>query len=232
MAKEKLSIEQLEAKKTQLEMEIKSLEEVIKASNTSVFDLLINEVKKEMECNIAEEEWKKLKENQKKVESYRAIEKALQNQEDLLDKKQDELEDVEYELTHYQKGLFDQDQEQEETEEETEQAEPEPESEERTGYFNDSTNEEIFTGDVFFKENHKNNDGSFSNGYYIIFKSKELEGSYAILSNDFEGERLMQYPSNLKILEGTEYVGNVFIFDENHDQAMTIAKIIADSTKN
>lgn len=90
-----LSREQLINLQKQLEQEIENLNKVIAASNTTVFDLLINEVKKEMQDNIAEEEWKKLKENQKKIESYRSIEKTLQNQEDLLERKQEELEDIE-----------------------------------------------------------------------------------------------------------------------------------------
>lgn len=61
-----LSREQLINLQKQLEQEIENLNKVIVASNTTVFDLLINEVKKEMQDNIAEEEWKKLKENQKK----------------------------------------------------------------------------------------------------------------------------------------------------------------------
>ena len=91
---ESLTKEELEQKSEQLKNEINTLKNVIEASNTTVFDLLIGEVKKEMEDNIAEEEWKKLKENQKKIESYRSIEKTLQNQEDLLERKQEELEDI------------------------------------------------------------------------------------------------------------------------------------------
>ena len=43
MAKEKLSIEQLETKKTQLEMEIKSLEEVKEQNNYSVVVIAVGE---------------------------------------------------------------------------------------------------------------------------------------------------------------------------------------------
>ena len=110
MAKLKLNEmtqEQLESYEKQLEQEIDSLTKVVEASNTTVFDILINEVKEEMKNNIAEEEWKVLKENQKKIESYRSIEKALQNQEDLLEKKEEELANVQDALKNYQTHLFD-----------------------------------------------------------------------------------------------------------------------------
>lgn len=196
---------ELEAYEKQLEQEIDSLTKVVEASNTTVFDILINEVKEEMKNNIAEEEWKVLKENQKKIESYRSIEKALQNQEDLLEKKEEELKDVQYALKNYQTHLF---------ENQAEQAE--------------TTNFEycgtpIQTGDIF----KKTSEGE-DNIFYLVKKSVEIGGSFAIISNFFEGERCLQYPSNFKILEGSEFVGN--IYDENVDaEVLEVLKIIADS---
>ena len=59
MAKKKLNElteKELQELEKQVSDEITQLKKVIEASNTTVFDLLINEVKKEMEDNIAEEE--------------------------------------------------------------------------------------------------------------------------------------------------------------------------------
>ncbi len=161
-----------------------------------------------MKNNIAEEEWKVLKENQKKIESYRSIEKALQNQEELLDRKQEELTDVQNALKNYQIHLF---------ENQAEQAEP-------TNFEYCGT--PIQTGDIFKKTSEGENDI-----YYLVKKSVEIAGSFAIISNFFKGERCLQYPSNFKILEGSEFVGN--IYDENADaEVLEALKIIADSNKN
>lgn len=207
-----LSREQLINLQEQLEQEIENLNKVIAASNTTVFDLLINEVKKEMQDNIAEEEWKKLKENQKKIESYRSIEKTLQNQEDLLERKQEELEDIEDAIEKYQPSLF----EQEELEQEVK---VEGEAEETNFEY---CSKRIKTGDVF----KKTSEGEDSI-YYLIKKSTEISNSYAIISSLFEGERCLQYPSNFKILEGSDFVGN--IYSEENEEALEALKIIANS---
>lgn len=205
MAKIKLNdmtLEQLESYKVQLIQEIDSLTKIIEASDTTVFDLLINEVKEEMSCNIAEEEWKILKENQKKVESYCSIEKALQNQEDLLARKHDELADVEDKLKYYQLQMF---------------------KPEETGFEHDY-GDQLYTGDVYKKVVET---GEIS--YYAIKKSAEKAEYYAIISNEFEGERLLQYPSNRAILDEAHYVGNIYVDDAHCDAAKSALVVIADS---
>lgn len=103
--------QQLEEKKERLIQDIKSLNDVIEASNTPVFEILINEVKREMQQNIAIENWKGLKENKKQVESYRSVEKIIQNQHELLERKKQELEEIEEQLKYYQQNLFEKDSE-------------------------------------------------------------------------------------------------------------------------
>lgn len=207
---------ELKEKEKQLTQECEQLQKVIEASNTTVFDLLINEVKKEMEDNIAEEEWKKLKENQKKIESYRSIEKTLQNQEDLLERKEEELEDVRKAIEFYQPSLFEQ---------QTEEADGEVIETE----FKDKQQQVLRTGDVY-----KSNQANPTNGYwyYLIKKSSEKEGSFAIISNYFEGERLLQYPKNLELLDFTHYEGNIYIQDEDQEKALEGLKKIAESQEN
>lgn len=51
----------------ELQEDINKLDAIIEASNSTVFDLLIDETKKEMKANVLEESWKKLKENMKKL---------------------------------------------------------------------------------------------------------------------------------------------------------------------
>lgn len=215
MAKIKLNEmtqEQLEAYEKQLEQEIDSLTKVVEASNTTVFDILINEVKEEMKNNIAEEEWKVLKENQKKIESYRSIEKALQNQEDLLEKKEEELINVQDALKNYQTHLFDN--------------QPEEESVIDTGFTFGNCGQSIIVGDIY-KANSSDAVGNIP--YYIIKKSVELEGSFAIASNVFEGERLLQYPANKDLLNETSYVGNIFIEDDCYQDAIDALQYFTDN---
>lgn len=210
---------QLQEKEKQLAQECEQLQKVIEASNTTVFDLLINEVKKEMEDNIAEEEWKKLKENQKKIESYRSIEKTLQNQEDLLERKEEELEDVRKAIEFYQPSLFEQGEEQQEQEAVN------------TG-FNDEEGNDFRTGDVYSAE------GENGTEYYLIKKSAS-EGKFAIISNAFGYELLLNYPKNREMLQNADYVGNIYfgtVEDEGikkqTEDALNALSIIADSHEN
>lgn len=219
MAKPKLNEltkEQLQELERQLTEEIKQLNNVIEASNTPVFDLLIREVKKEMQDNIAEEEWKKLKENQKKIESYRSIEKTLQNQEDLLESKKDELADVQSAIENYQPSLFEQPEQNQEIEIEGEA--------EDTG-FEDSEGNVYKTGDVY-KQNMPCIDDEAN--YFLVKKSAESSDKFAIISNAFENELLLNYPKNRAYLEEADFIGN--IYDETgNEEALEALKIIADS---
>lgn len=211
-----LSKEELQAKEKQLQEEVEQLNNVIKASNTPVFDLLIKKVKDEMQDNIAEEEWKKLKENQKKIESYRSIEKTLQNQEDLLEEKEDELENVKSAIQNYQPSLFEQQQE----------LAVEGEAEETE--YRDDFNNVIKTGDVYEFEN---NSGLIE--YYLVKKSVESAGKIAIISNAFNGELLLNYPKNRELIENADYVGNIFCSNESEKEeteaALSALRIITDS---
>lgn len=207
---EGLTKEQLQIKAKQLECEIETLKSVIEASNTTVFDLLINEVKKEMQANIAEEEWKKLKENQKKIESYRSIEKTLQNQEDLLERKKEELEDVQSAINCYQRTIF-------EAIEEIADGKSEI-----TGFDTDD-GESIQTGDIY----HLIDNPTEPERYVLIKKSSEIENSFAMISNFFEGEKCLQYPLNRKILSRSVYVGNIY-FAKEGSEILEFARLIAD----
>ena len=209
---EELTKEQLYQKREQLKYEIETLKNVIDASNTTVFDLLIGEVKKEMQNNIAEEEWKKLKENQKKIESYRSIEKTLQNQEDLLERKEEELEDIQNAIEFYQPSLFEQSENLDGEVIDTE--------------FKDRQQQVLRTGDVY-KSNQSN--VTYGHLYFLIKKSSEKEGCFAIISNFFEGERLLQYPKNLELLDYTHYEGNIYIQDEDQEKALDALKIITEN---
>lgn len=213
---EGMTKEQLQSRAEQLEHEIETLKNVIEASNTTVFDLLIGEVKKEMQDNIAEEEWKKLKENQKKIESYRSIEKTLQNQEDLLERKEEELEDVHSAIDCYQRTLFE------------EQYMPIEGKCEATGY-KDAQGLDIECGDVF--QHTEENEAPV---YYLVKKSTERDDSFAFISNIHEGEYLLNYPKNREHITDAEYVGNIFLSEaeqsaEELQNALAALNIIVES---
>lgn len=220
MAKGKLTKDELKQRKVQLTEEIEKLKTIIKASDTSTFEIMIDDIKKEMLSNVAEEDWKTLKTNRAKVEKFREIVKIIQNQGELLEQKQDELDDVQWELDHYQLS-FGEDPEEELT----------PIC---TGFCVDDGNTEesgveLLTGDVYGDDIDKA-DPAEPCGYYLIKKSAEMTGSFAIISNKFEDERLLQYPSNRKILTDKEYIGNIYQPDNgNYNAAISGAKMIADS---
>ena len=208
MAKEKLTKEELEEKRDCLNIEIEQLEKIIAASDTSTFEIIIANIKSEMNSNVKEEDWKSLKQNKNKIEEFRKVARIIQNQSELLNKKQKELEDLEWELNHFQLNMF------------KSEAEDIPAPEE-TSYKAPECDESLTTGDVFrAKANDKD--------YFLVKKSEEIEGSYAIISNSFESERLLQYPSNRKILDETEYVGNIY-YGDFQTAATEGLKIIADA---
>ena len=193
MAKGQLTRQELEEKQKRLESEIEKLKAVIKASDTTTFEIIIEDIKREMSANIAEEDWKSLKKNACKVDKFREIVKIIQNQNDLLEQKKDELQDTVWELEHYQTSLF---------EETPLLADGTCES---TG-FKDSQSCEIETGDVY---KSVNDNGEIS--YYLVKKSVEKDNSYSIISNTFDDELLLNYPKNRELILNSDYVGNIYL---------------------
>lgn len=204
MAKERLSINELEEKKKQLIDEIERLKSFIESSDTSTFEIMIDDIKKQMHNNITEEDWKSMKVNKGKIEEIRNVAKIIKNQSNLLEEKQDELDDVEWELKHYQTNLFEQAQQNEQTAE-------------FTGIIvNDN---EIRVGDVFAPLGE--------NLYLLVKKSNDIEGKYAVCSNFFEDERMLQYPANLALLDDVDYIGNIYDDSPDNQAALDALKFIS-----
>lgn len=205
MAKERLSINELEEKKKQLIDEIERLKSFIESSDTSTFEIMIDDIKKQMHNNITEEDWKSMKVNKGKIEEIRNVAKIIKNQSNLLEEKQDELDDVEWELKHYQTNLFEQAQQNEQTAE-------------FTGII--VNNNEIRVGDVFAPLGE--------NLYLLVKKSNDIEGKYAVCSNFFEDERMLQYPANLALLDDVDYIGNIYDDSPDNQAALDALKFISD----
>ena len=199
-----LSEKELINMQLELQEDINKLDAIIEASNSTVFDLLIDETKKEMKANVLEESWKKLKENIKKIEQYRTIETTLQNQQELLERKKDELEDVNNALIYCQQHL----------DISTEESEAVDEIEViDTGYRFGDTLQPIETGDIYVNKN------SNPEAYYFIQKSKSGK-DFAIVGNSIEDEFLLNYPKNRDILNETTYIGNIYYGEEDRQNAL------------
>ncbi len=208
------TIEDLEQEYLQLNQEVEKIKAIIEASDTSTFEIFIQQIKEEMVNNVKEEDFKALRQNKSKVEKFREIIKIIQNQTKLLEQKTAEMEDLKWKIDHFQQPLP------LETKEEAED----------TGYIFDGVPEgmTIQTGDVFKNKTSKiGND----NIYYLVKKSVDIKDSFALISNFFDGERCLQYPNNFKILDNAKYIGNVF--EENPVQeAIKALALIADFQEN
>ena len=214
MAKGKLNKTQLEEERIRLTDEIEKLKNIIKASDTATFEIMIDDIKEEMLSNVKAEDWKTLKTNKSKVEAFRDIVKILQNQDELLQQKQEQLEDVIYEIEHYQPTLF----------EEQEENNPENPKATFTGIF--INEEELRVGDIFCNETDENNIQ-----YYLIKHSSEMQDKFAILTNYADEELLLQYPYSQHLISEANYIGNFYLEDECTDETIAAMNSIAEFNK-
>ena len=203
--------ESLEGRKSELQEECEKLNKIISASDTSTFEIMIEDIKKEMMKNIAEENWKILKQNKNKVEKFRDIVKIIQNQDELLQSKQDEIEEIQWKLDHWQLSMF------------KDGEKPIEIKIVNTGYII-REGEHLYVGDVY-RDEKPNTDGVTN--FYSIINSNDLSDSFAIISTAFDGERLLQYPNNQKILnKGQVYIGNIYVEDDDQNNAVTAFELI------
>ena len=209
MVKGKLTRPQLEEEKIRLTEEIEKLNKIIKASDTATFEIMIDDIKEEMLSNVKEEDWKTLKTNKSKVEAFRDIVKILQNQDELLEQKQDQLNDVIWEIEHYQPSLFEQEEH------------PENSKATFTGIF--INEEELRLGDIFCNDTDDENIQ-----YYLIKNSSAMQDKFAILTNYTDEELLLQYPYSQHLIQEANYIGNFYIEDECTDETIAAMNSIAE----
>lgn len=178
--------EQLELRKLELIEIIQGLEDMIKCTNSVAFEAIISNIKSVMNDNIAEEDWKSLKENKSKIEGFRKAEKIITSQTENLKKYKEQLDDIQDKLDHLQLELP------------LEQLQK-PQS---TGIFIQDVNDEdreLLVGDVYDTED----------GYYLVKKSMEHHDKFAIIRDVEEGEFELQYPKNKARLDGAGFIGNL-----------------------
>ena len=195
MAKvENVTKEGLIKQQQQLKDEVTRLQKIIDASSETTFDIIIEDLKEQMRQNIEEEDWGEIKSCIKEVDNVNGTRKFIGKQASLLSKKKEELADVTDKIDNFQPSLFD------DQEEET----PAEEKRETTA-LKAPNNQLLYTGDIY-KSNIPNAENKYN--YYLVKKSSEKVGCFAIISNSFPEERLLQYPKNLDLLLATRFIGN------------------------
>lgn len=186
--------------------EIEELNLLTNIGNMESFELIIKKIKKDMVKNVEEEDWKAHKENKAKIEKMRSFTNYVEKQTQLIEEKENELKDLQYQLDNYQMGLFDEDEQPEETNIKLQ-------------------GQRLLTGDVFGINGTKES-------YLLVVKSSELEGKFALVANElFEGERLLQYPANLALLDESTFIGNI-IESSNDEVLADISSLFQDTNKS
>ncbi len=217
MSRKQLTMEELGLKKEQLQEEIASLVSVKDAADTNGFDLITSQIKKNMEHDIAVEDWKSLKSNQKKVEAFCQVISYIESLDDILKQKRDELDDVEYDINHYQLT--------------TDDIPKQPQNDNGkicTGIYL-KNGDELETGDIYKTVLKDKETGETIDRYYLVKKSAESDDKFAILSSYEEGELLLNYPANVKMLDNADiYIGNIYTANAEQNEAIEALKFIAD----
>lgn len=217
MAKvENVTKEGLIKQQQQLKDEVTRLQKIIDASSETTFDIIIEDLKEQMRQNIEEEDWGEIKSCIKEVDNVNGTRKFISKQASLLSKKKEELADVTDKIDHFQPTLFDGQEEKQEEEKREATALKAP------------NNQLLYTGDIY-KSNIPNAEDKYN--YYLVKKSSEKVGCFAVISNSFPEERLLQYPKNLDLLLNTHFVGNRFEPNgkKEYDEVKEAIKIIDES---
>lgn len=188
-----------------IKAEIEELNTLTNVGNMEAFDLIISKIKSDMIENVKEEDWKALKENKAKIEKMRSFTNYIEKQTQLIEEKEEELKDLQYQLDNYQMGLFDEDEQPEETNIEYQ-------------------GQGLLTGDVF-------GINGTQESYLLVVGSKDIEGKFALIANElFDGERLLQYPANLALLDESTFIGNV-ITDPKDETLAVVSRLFQETTE-
>lgn len=210
---EKETKQQLIEKANEVQEDIDRLQKIVDASSETTFEIILEDLKCQMIENVNMESWAILKSNIKEVDSIKGTQDFIAKQSTLLNKKKEELKELNEKINNYQCGLFD------DLLDKQVKAEP-------TGFKkNDMT---ITLGDVYKLEAQTTDS---QDTYYLIVKTKK--GKYAFVSSmDSNCELELQYPANLLVISRADYVGNIHIEDCDHEKAMQAFNLIYQESKN
>lgn len=206
---EKETKAQLVEKAKEIQEDIERLQKIVDASSETTFEIILEDLKSQMIENVNMESWSTLKSNIKEVDSIKGTQDFIAKQSTLLNKKKEELKEVNDKINNYQCGLFD------DLLDKEVKAEP-------TGF---KRNEQtICVGDIYkYQEDSQE-------VFYLI--KKTVKGKFAFSSSiDPDGEMQLQYPANLQVLQDTVYVGNIHIEDCDHEKAVEAYNLIYQNIK-
>lgn len=206
---EKETKAQLVEKAKEIQEDIERLQKIVDASSETTFEIILEDLKSQMIENVNMESWSTLKSNIKEVDSIKGTQDFIAKQSTLLNKKKEELKEVNDKINNYQCGLFD------DLLDKEVKAEP-------TGF---KRNEQtICVGDIYkYQEDSQE-------VFYLI--KKTTKGKFAFSSSiDPDGEMQLQYPANLQVLQDTVYVGNIHIEDCDHEKAVEAYNLIYQNIK-
>ncbi len=207
---EKETKEQLIEKAKLIQEDIDRLQKIVDASSETTFEIILEDLKSQMIENVNMESWQTLKANIKEVDSIKGTQDFIAKQSTLLNKKKEELKELNEKISNYQCGLFDNLINQE--------LKTEP-----TGFKRGDSM--ICVGDIY---KYQEDDQEV---YYLIKKTKK--GKFAFSSSvDPEGEMQLQYPANLQVLNDTVYLGNIHIKDCDYEKALQGLKKIEAEQKS
>ena len=104
---EKETKEQLIEKAKLIQEDIDRLQKIVDASSETTFEIILEDLKSQMIENVNMESWQTLKANIKEVDSIKGTQNFIAKQSTLLNKKKEELKEVNEKISNYQCGLFD-----------------------------------------------------------------------------------------------------------------------------
>ena len=190
-----MSKRELVAKINDVKREIEELNRITSIGNLESFELIISKIKEDIIRDINEEDFKAAKNNMGKINKMRDFTNYIEKPRDLIEQKEDELEDLQYQLDNYQMNMF----------EEYSEEDSEPED---TGIKHN--NKMLRTGDVYKLDGENEQESR----YFMVVSSKEMPEKFALITNYIEGEHLLQYPKNQELLNRAAYLGNTYFKDK------------------
>lgn len=209
---EKKTKNQLIEEAKEVQEDIDRLQKIVDASSETTFEIILEDLKSQMIENVNMESWNTLKSNIKEVDSIKGTQDFIAKQSTLLNKKKEELKELNNQINNYQQGLFDN------LLDKQVKAEP-------TGFKKDDMT--ISLGDIYKLEAQTEDS---KDTYYLIIKTKK--NKYAFVSSvDSTCELELQYPANLLVISRTEYVGNIHIEDCDHEKAIEAYNLIYQNIK-
>jgi len=99
--------EELIKQKEELENSVERLQKIIDASSETTFEIIIEDLKQQMIENVEAEHWSGIKSCIKEIDSVNGTKNFILKQSELLNRKKQELEEINDKINNYQSSIFD-----------------------------------------------------------------------------------------------------------------------------